>query len=107
MRNPLINEQNKEPMNRRIKHGECKIARGLNGLNTAREAENDSSNLAAPAVRCPPTLQAAFDQSRAVQPQIYQKDDCTNDPGKKQRAGCPCRGFQLAGGLTRMTARLK
>src|SRR5260370_345539 len=89
MRNPKVDEQNEEPVSRGIKHGECEIAPSSDGLHAAREAEKDSGNLGAPAVRAHPTLQAALEQRGSVQPQIYQEYDRADYAGEKN--GRPCK----------------
>src|SRR5437899_1651651 len=43
VRNPEVNEQNEEPVSRGIKNGQGEIARSLNGLHTAHEAEKNRS----------------------------------------------------------------
>src|SRR6267378_5749310 len=83
MRNPQKNKQHKKPVNCGIKYRERQIAPGLNGLHAAREAEDDSCNPAAPAVRDYPALHAALQQSGAVKPQIQQKDNRSDDPAKR------------------------
>src|SRR5260370_5827365 len=107
MRHPQVNEQNEEPVGRGIKYGEREIARSLDGLYAAREAEKDCGDPAALAVRDHPPLQAPLEQSGSVPPQIQQKCRSADDRSEKQRARGPCRGFQLAAGVSHMAVRLK
>jgi len=82
------------------KYGKCQIAPALNGLHTARKPEYDCGNLAAPAVRGHPALQAPLEQCGTVQPQIHQKDVATTTPAKSNEPVVLAAVSSLTGGLT-------
>src|SRR5450755_2658680 len=107
MGHPEISERHERPVGPGINRGQQQVAEGANGLDAADESQKNARHGGSPAASFNRSFQAALERGGAVQAQVNEDGDGSDDAGEENCSGGAGRGFEFGGQIARVRMQTK